>query len=104
MKCDCGCDCGVFMGNLGWENIFHPVIQCPLMRQLIFDDIPVLFRCQCTFLFLSFLFYFLGPHLCYIEVPSLEVELQPQPLAYAEAIATSVTYTTAHGNTGALNH
>ena len=33
-------------------------------------------------------FFFLGPHLRYMEVPGLGVELELQLLAYATAIAT----------------
>ena len=46
-------------------------------------------------------FVFLGLHLWHMEVPRLgfEVELQPQQ---HQIQAPSVTYTTAHGNTGSL--
>ena len=40
------------------------------------------------FLFLFFLFYFLGPHSQHMESPSLGVELELQLLAYTTAAAT----------------
>ena len=36
---------------------------------------------------LIFIFLFLGPHLCHMDVPGLEVKLELQQLAYATAIA-----------------
>ena len=72
------------------------------------------YRCfytHCTFfLFLFFgLFVFLGPHLQHMEVPRLGVESELQPPAYTKAQqlqiqAASVTYTTAHSNSGSLPH
>ena len=51
----------------------------------------------------------LGPHLWHMEVPRLGVELEVRQPAYAIAQqcqirAASVTYITAHGNTGSLTH
>ena len=75
---------------------------------------------------MTFLYFgvFLGPHLQHMDIPRLEVELQPPQLAYVPAIATwealglrgrealglrgrgatSATSTTAHGNAGSLTH
>ena len=60
------------------------------------------------FLFL-FLFCFLGMHLWHVEIPRWGVKLEFQLPAYATAKkhgiwVKSVTYTTAHGNTGSLTH
>ena len=57
--------------------------------------------------FLFFFFGFLGPHPQHMEVPRLGVESELQLQTYATATtkpATSVTYTTAHGNTRSLTH
>ena len=43
---------------------------------------------------------FLGLHPWHMEAPRLGVESELRPRAYATA--TSVTYTTAHGNAGSL--
>jgi len=56
-----------------------------------------------------FFFVFPGPHPQHMEVPRLEVKLELQLPAYTTATATwdratSVTYTTAHGNAGSLSH
>ena len=53
------------------------------------------------------LFFFVWPHMWHTEVPELGVELElshwpmPQP---RQIQASSVTYTTAHGDTGSLTH
>ena len=58
------------------------------------------------FFFVSFFFFFfLGPHLWHMEVPRLGAKSEIQLPAYATATAkcnsaVSVTYTTAHGNSG----
>ena len=57
--------------------------------------------------FLPFFFFFLGPHLWHVEVPSLGVELGLPLLAYTIAKqrqiqATSATCLTAHGNARSL--
>ena len=57
-----------------------------------------------------FFFFFLGPCMQHMEIPRLGVELDLQLLAYTTATATqapsctSVTYTTARGNTRYLTH
>ena len=53
--------------------------------------------------------HILGPHLWHMEVARLEVEVELQllPMPQSEQYriwAASATYTTAHGNTGALTH
>ena len=61
------------------------------------------------FIYLFIYFVFLGPHPWHMEVPRLGVESELQLLACTTATAcgiraTSVTYTTAHGNAGSLTH
>ena len=56
-----------------------------------------------------FFFWFLGPHSRCLEVTRLGVKLSyschPTPQPQQRGIrATSVTYTTAHGNAGSLTH
>ena len=53
---------------------------------------------------LLLLFFFSGPHPQYMEVPSLGVKLELQLPACTTVTATSVTYTTVHGNTRSLTH
>ena len=66
---------------------------------------------QMTFKGMTFFFFlsFLGLHPWHMEVSRLGVELELQLLAYTTAkqhgiLATSATYTTAHGNAGSLTH
>ena len=57
--------------------------------------------------FFVFCLFFLGLHPWHVEVPSLEVELELQLLAYVRATETRVMfaiYTTAHSNAGSLTH
>ena len=67
-------------------------------------------RNNCIYLFIYlFIYCLLGPHLWNVEVPSLGAHLSyshwstPQPQE-CQIRATSVTYTTAHGNTRSLTH
>ena len=57
----------------------------------------------------DFFLFFLGPHLWHMDVPRLrvksELQLPPTPQPQQRRIqATSITYTTAHSNTGSLTH
>ena len=60
--------------------------------------------------FLCFFFFFSGQHLRHMEVPRLGVQSKLKLLVYTpepqqhQIRATSVTYTSAHGNAGSLTH
>ena len=59
--------------------------------------------------YLSFFLSFLGLYLWHMEVPKLRVKLELLLLAFTTATqcriqAASLTYATAHGNTGSLTH
>ena len=67
---------------------------------------------SCAYHYFFFFFCFLGQHPRHVEVPRLGVESELQLLAYTAATAgsnvgsnaTSVTYTTAHGNNVSVTH
>ena len=53
----------------------------------------------------TWLYLFLEPHPWHMEVPRLGIRLELQLLAYTTAAAKwDPSYTTAHGNSGSLNH
>ena len=59
--------------------------------------------------FIFYYFFFLGPHLQYMEAPRLgvesELQLQPTPQPQQHQIrVTTATYATACGNAGSLTH
>ena len=83
------------------------MVSFSLFPSSLFSKQKMLTKCQSRVkgLFFGDFFVFLGPHLQHMEIPRLgvesELQLRLQPL---QIQATSVTYSTAYGNTGSLNH
>ena len=80
-------------------------VQKPLLTWP--EDSPDFLFFSFSFFSLSFLLF--GPHLWQMEVPRLGVQSELQLLAFAQPQqqgiwAMSVTYTTAHSNSGSLTH
>ena len=86
-------------------------LKC-LFISLTHDSIRLFVLNYCSFFFFFFdfflFFWFLWQHLWYLEVSRLRVKSEPQLPTYTTVNCgigvTSVTYTTAHSNTGSLTH